>query len=355
MTCFDLECEVNQKQFDKMTMEPTKKSGSSFVEKAQHLAPLNCGSQVGGASAGVTGTADAAGRPGSGCDADVCSTSPGGIDCNARDDLDSVTPLEKVQENQTNCSPHSTFKLGADSVDLEDAPVFEPFVVNTSGNGFLSPTSPTSPTSPGSGNEVDGEGRPRKSSMRDSNRPKSPPGTPCRKSVRFADALGLDLETVKTILRTESPPDLPRLNVYVDEEKQTISAKALSLCFQQPGGQANFLRRLYDQTVCLENVVVHEVTLIGTIKVRNLGFEKDVRIRHSSDNWNTYIDSMAMYVAGSCDGPTDRFSFGLSGPRSMTPGNILSFAIYYKVNGKIYWDNNGGQNYALVCEEVKKG
>lgn len=254
--------------------------------------------------------------------------------------------VDAVLTNHTNTVPHGNFKLGADSIDLDDA-AFSAFNVTVTPDGFLSPSSPTSPTSP----DPDGVRSPRKSSMRDPKRPRTPPGTPSRKSVHFADALGLDLETVKTILRTESPPDL---HVHVDEEKQTICAKVLSLCFQQPGGKPDFLSRLNSLNVCLENVVVHEFTLIGTIKVKNLGYNKEVRIRQSSDNWSSYIDTMAMYVQGSFDGPTDRFSFGLSGPRSMAPGAILSFAIYYKVAGQIFWDSNGGQNYSLVCEEVKK-
>ncbi|XP_041453974.1 glycogen-binding subunit 76A-like [Lytechinus variegatus] len=347
-----------------------RKARKSLAEKGQHLEPINVSKtvssncnlpgecrQTGSYTANTSDNFDSEQRDITNAAAErTCnniqnpSNSEGTLYSDTVDShCDENVEREEILKQETASAPHhahGNFKLGADSVDLDDT-AFKSFNVNVTPDGFLSPTSPTSPTSP----DPDGIRSPRKSSMRDPNRPRTPPGTPSRKSVRFADHLGLDLETVKTILRTESPPDL---HVHVDEEKQTISAKVLSLCFQQPGGQPDFLSRLNSLNVCLENVVVHEFTLIGTIKVRNLGFEKEVRIRQSSDNWSSYVDTMAMYVQGSCNGPTDRFSFGLSGPRSMAPGAILTFAIYYKVGGQIFWDNNGGQNYSLVCEEVKK-
>ncbi|XP_071493610.1 protein phosphatase 1 regulatory subunit 3B-like [Diadema antillarum] len=317
------------------------KSGRTLAEKGKHLDPLvGCHTgQTGDRKTGDSGV-QAAG------DAGQVTTSCENSEASSRSTGNGRLVSTEVKTSSMSC-PHTDFKLGADSVDEPGLDNVMPVMVD----GFLSPTSPTSPVSPGS---CSPDGLALKSSLRDPHRPKTPPGTPHRKSVRFADALGLDLETVKTILRTESPPDLPGLNVHVDEEKQTITVKSLTMCFQQPGGRADFISRLYNLNVCLENLVVHEFTLIGTIKVRNLGFEKNVRIRHSSDNWNSYVDVMGMYVQGSCDGPTDRFSFGLSAPRSLVPGGILSFAVYYKVAGKIFWDNNNGQNYSLVCEVVKK-
>lgn len=194
--------------------------------------------------------------------------------------------------------------------------------------------------------------RPRKSSMR--KRPRTPPGNPSRKSVRFADALGLDLETVRHILEMDPCPSPPMTVLAFESPCQTIS-KSVHMCFEQPGGHPDFLQRLCQQNICLENAMISEMTVIGTIKVRNLDFCKEVRVRYSWDNWTTHANIMARYVAGSCDGPTDRFSFGFTIPRRYVGvGDKVFFAVFYKVAGREYWDNNNGLDYMLLIEEKVK-
>lgn len=193
--------------------------------------------------------------------------------------------------------------------------------------------------------------RPKKSSLRDPKRPKTPPGTPSRKSVRFADALGLDLETVRHILEMDPCPSPPVPNHPLDIACQR-KGKSVRLCFEQPGGRPDFLSRLHQQSICLENVVVSNMTVMGTIKVRNIAYQKEVRVRYSWDNWSSNANIIAMYVAGSCDGPTDRFSFGFSVPRHhVGVGDKVFFAVFYKVADQEYWDNNNGLNYLLLIEE----
>ena len=198
--------------------------------------------------------------------------------------------------------------------------------------------------------------KPRKSNLRDPRRPRTPPGTPSRKTVRFADALGLDLETVRHILELDpgcpSPP-IPSLNL--DGACQRNVKSVLRFCFDQPGGRPDFLHRLYTQNICLENVVVSDMTVVGTIKVRNLNYNKEVRVRYSWDCWSSHCNVLAVYVAGSCDGPTDRFSFAFTVPRSHTGlGDKVFFAVFYQVGGQVYWDNNIGHNYLMLVEEEIK-
>ena len=236
--------------------------------------------------------------------------------------------------------------------ELQDGEPISPDAT-VSSLGVVSPsiTSPTSSTSPNGG--ISG----RKSSIKDSSKT---PETPGRKSVRFADALGLDLEVVRNILESESPPDYPSMAlaacsaVFTDDETGgntvTILPRYLSMSFVQPGGQSDFLNRVYKQLVCLENAVVSDFTVLGTIKVRNISYQKTVKIRYSADRWKTFGDIPALYVLNSCDGPTDRYSFGLSAPRDMNVGDRLEFCICYKVNNnQEFWDSNFGQNYSLLC------
>ena len=212
-------------------------------------------------------------------------------------------------------------------------------------------TSPTGITSPDAG-IIGG----RKSSIRGYTKT---PETPGRKSVRFADALGLDLEVVRNILESESPPDYPSMAmaacsaVLSDSDDTvgtvTILPRFLSMSFVQPGGQSDFLTRVYKQNICLENAVVSDFTVLGTIKVRNICYNKSVKIRYSADGWKTFGDIPALYVLNSCDGPTDRYSFGLSAPRDMSVGDRLEFCICFKADSQEYWDNNFDQNYSLLC------
>lgn len=184
---------------------------------------------------------------------------------------------------------------------------------------------------------------------------KTPPGTPHRKKVvRFADAMGLDLESVRHILNLDSPPKIPAsamkdLQVGLGEDRKTQGSVYLAITFAQPGASYTFIRRVLDQKVCLENAVVTDLTITGFVRVANIGFHKAVRIRYTVNGWESFYDIAASYVQNSCDGPTDRFSFSIVAPGSFTIGSKMEFAISYSVNDTQYWDNNGGLNYVFVC------
>ncbi len=265
-----------------------------------------------------------------------------------------IARCSKHNAIQDECTTSSS--SGSEHLVFEGLQDGDPISPNStvSSRGIASPpiTSPTSTTSPNGGIV-----RGRKSSIKDSSKT---PETPGRKSVRFADALGLDLEVVRNILESESPPDYPSMalaacsTVFTDDETGgstvTIQPRYLSMSFIQPGGQSDFLTRVYQQQICLENAVVSDFTVLGTIKVRNISYQKSVKIRYSADRWKTFGDIPALYVLNSCDGPTDRYSFGLSAPRDMSVGDRLEFCICYRVNNnQEFWDNNFGQNYSLLC------
>lgn len=193
----------------------------------------------------------------------------------------------------------------------------------------------------------------RKSSSLKSN--KTPPGTPSRKKmVRFADAMGLDLEDVRHVLNHDAPPKIPAsamsdLKTGLDEERKGIGNRYLAACFLQPGAQGDFFQNVLSKKVCLENAVITQMTITGFVRVANIGFHKSVRIRYSTNNWGTFHDISASYVQNSCDGPTDRFSFSIVAPDSIAVHGKLEFAVSYTVNGTTYWDSNSGQNYCFEC------
>lgn len=202
---------------------------------------------------------------------------------------------------------------------------------------------------------------------------KTPPGTPGRKKiVRFADVLGLDLADVRTFL--DEIPKIPNsayedltdadlsesasdssLNTITDQKYQfnlgPRPEKILMPLFQQPGGLPNFLDRVRETQVCLENAVVTDpvsLSIAGTVRVRNLDFNKSVHVRYTLDGWKSYADLQANYVPNSCDGFSDKFSFMLYA-NNLPIGQRLEFAIRFQCKGCQYWDGNNGANYTYQC------
>lgn len=200
---------------------------------------------------------------------------------------------------------------------------------------------------------------------------KTPPGTPGRKKfVRFADVLGLDLADVKTFM--DDIPTVPREaykdlvvssdvvdgmeSIPLDVVPNFVSGgayitKMLVPMFQQPGGNVEFLDRVRDQNVCLENAVVTDpicLTISGTVRVRNLDFNKSVHIRYSLDSWVTFADFQASYIDKSCDGFSDKFSFTIFG-NSLIIGQRIEMAVRFSCKGEQFWDSNYGVNYCFQC------
>ncbi|XP_017473581.1 PREDICTED: glycogen-binding subunit 76A [Rhagoletis zephyria] len=187
---------------------------------------------------------------------------------------------------------------------------------------------------------------------------KTPPGTPGRKKiVRFADVLGLDLADIKTFL--DEIPTIPKsafedLEVLESEPPIQLgpkSDKLLMPLFQQPGGLPKFLDRVREKQVSLENAAVTDhinQTITGTVRVRNLDFNKSVHIRYSLDNWRSYADLQANYAENSCDGFSDKFTFFLFG-NSLQIGQRIEFAVRFQCKGQQFWDNNYGTNYCFQC------
>lgn len=121
--------------------------------------------------------------------------------------------------------------------------------------------------------------------------------------------------------------------------------------FPQPASDYVAFRRKLDQdSVSLENVIVRESEqcVIGTVKVRNLAYDKEVIVRASSDCWSTYEDVHCTYVEqpGS-SGPlnlydTFRFRFALP-----VTSDTIEFCVRYRTEGKESWDNNEAKNYIV--------
>ncbi|KAG8143967.1 hypothetical protein E2320_001101 [Naja naja] len=191
-----------------------------------------------------------------------------------------------------------------------------------------------------------------------------------RKTVRFADSLGLELTAVRhfcqadvpqvppppaplpasplprgaDLLKTRKPPALGELEPVLFGPP----APVLEPLFPpQPGASAGFAERVRQHKVKLEWVRPEAAGLRGAVRVLNLAYEKTVSVRYTLNRWASCNEVPAAYLpqpAAAHDGQTDRFAFHLPVGAGTT---LLEFAVRYRVADTEYWDNNDGHNYKL--------
>lgn len=182
-----------------------------------------------------------------------------------------------------------------------------------------------------------------------------------KKKVVFADSKGLALTAIHVFSSREDeafrnrPEAGDQLQVAMNDlEAATVdlrisSERSLLLDFQQPSADyLGFRKRLIQNSVCLENCSLQERSLTGTVQVRNVAFQKSVRLRATFDSWASFTDVDCTFlnnVYGCQD--TDTFAFVLQLPSSILQQHRVEFCICYQVQDQTFWDNNDGKNYTL--------
>ncbi|XP_016417880.1 protein phosphatase 1 regulatory subunit 3C-like isoform X1 [Sinocyclocheilus rhinocerous] len=174
------------------------------------------------------------------------------------------------------------------------------------------------------------------------------------KRVAFADAKGLSLITVR--LFSEKEDTIPREPVKIPRLKKTVNITSrLRLGFEQPCGDFQAFRsRLQERTVALESCNVTRCSILGTVRVKNVCFEKAVQIRITFDAWRSYQDVACSYLEQSYGEPgTDVFEFNIGVPERINPRERIELCVSYLAAAfsAAQWDNNNGKNYCIhVCE-----
>ncbi|XP_074947017.1 protein phosphatase 1 regulatory subunit 3B [Phalacrocorax aristotelis] len=179
-----------------------------------------------------------------------------------------------------------------------------------------------------------------------------------KKRVSFADSRGLALTMVKVFSEFDDPLDIPfNITELIDNivGLTTVERDSFVLDFVQPSADyLDFRNRLQTDCVCLENCMLKERSIVGTVKVKNLAFEKTVKIRMTFDTWKNFADHPCQYVKDTYGGADqDTFSFDISLPKGIQSHERVEFAISFECNGKVYWDSNGGTNYRIIRSELK--
>lgn len=178
-----------------------------------------------------------------------------------------------------------------------------------------------------------------------------------KKSVSFADDLGKALVEVRLMYEnSDTPPTLhPQIiSSLTDGATAAVSDNPpLLLNFKQPASNyAAFREKLDKNCVCLENVILKDYKLIGTVKVKNVAFEKKVTIRATFDSWHTHLDIDGIYAVNAnttgLSSHFDTFSFELNVPPNFDPKKKMHFAVCFEASGQQFWDNNSGDNYEVL-------
>ena len=203
---------------------------------------------------------------------------------------------------------------------------------------------------------------------------KSPSSSKCtsprgKKSVRFADTQGLPLTIVHhksdadadDVLSCPVQSELMRLSLQDEgralkqpprpESPPSISSptrQELEYHFTQPGIEPDFMKRVLDQKVCLENLRRDGGNIHGVVRVSNIDYHKYVTVRWTSDKWQSVHSQPAVYCAGSSDAVSDRFSFQLP-----ITGCSIEFAVCFRAAGQEFWDNNKGNNYMISVRSLQ--
>ena len=99
-------------------------------------------------------------------------------------------------------------------------------------------------------------------------------------------------------------------------------------------------------------------TLVGTVAVQNLSFQKLVVARFTLDHWKTTSEVTAEYnndPQQTSDG-CDKFNFNIKLSDSANiESKTMLLCVRYNVNGTDYWDNNDNRNYQIdFTKSVKK-
>lgn len=177
-----------------------------------------------------------------------------------------------------------------------------------------------------------------------------------RKKVIFADDEGLALTEVRVMSEPSNVPPYWSIKFLEQITQGLVSpqpADQWTVDFKQPASDyLTFRQTIEREFVSLENVIVRddESIIVGTVKVKNISYQKEVVVRVTWDDWKSQQDIYCTYARAY--GPVttiahvvfDTFSFKITLPPS---SKRLEFCICYRVNNREYWDNNDNKNYTI--------
>ncbi|QUI23948.1 hypothetical protein HZI73_17340 [Vallitalea pronyensis] len=87
-------------------------------------------------------------------------------------------------------------------------------------------------------------------------------------------------------------------------------------------------------------------SIYGSIILKDLGYDKVVKVRYTTDGWQTFHETDAYYQPSSETG-VEVWEFNTIKNSYIPWSSGGQYVIRYIVNGVTYWDNNFGDNYSF--------
>lgn len=195
-------------------------------------------------------------------------------------------------------------------------------------------------------------------------RPSSMPGTPT-----FSKAVHFDsqLEHIRHFLQVDRPlavsagsspvPAYDSDNEFPfgeDERRDSIYEWEIVIANFPPETSLRLAQAVRVERVFLSS---DNKTLVGTVAVANLAFNKLVVVRFTLDYWKTTSEVVAEFnqdirqpVRDGCD----RFNFNIKlTDQANLEAKTMFFCVKYCVNGVEYWDNNDSTNFQVDFRKKK--
>lgn len=122
-----------------------------------------------------------------------------------------------------------------------------------------------------------------------------------KKHVVFADDQGFQLTQIKVMNEASCEPPIWTLQFLAHVTQGLISpvpTEQWTIEFRQPASEYLMFRdRIEEHYVSLENVIIKESesSVVGTVKVKNISFEKEVFVRSSWDDWKSMVDTFCTF------------------------------------------------------------
>ncbi|UJR37857.1 hypothetical protein I4U23_030547 [Adineta vaga] len=214
-----------------------------------------------------------------------------------------------------------------------------------------------------------------------------------KKVVRFADMLGLDLESIRYMtppdqstnsliqecirikleqlrlaknrsnLSTSSstsscPFDLSNISkrsssssTLTTPMKSTYQYYLISKHFTSP---TNIIPLIYQQHIMLECLYTKDSIAYGTVRVHNCAYDKRIFARITENDWKSFQDIQAWHSMNYSNDNTDTFTFEIRLGKYSDPHQApkeIYFAVCLQAMNQEFWDNNQGWNYILEVFE----
>lgn len=91
------------------------------------------------------------------------------------------------------------------------------------------------------------------------------------------------------------------------------------------------------------NIVSTSTSISGTVILKNLAFQKTVKVIYTTNNWVTSNEVAASYL--NPDFSYENWNFQING---LSSGQTVKFYVAYTANGITYYDNNLKRNYSVT-------